>query len=107
MLTASPQLANRAAELALDATAKAIRDEVKTTMPRVFDRPTPYTLNSLQVTPTHNHNMTAMVWFKDPDRMGQHYLVPQVDGGPRKLKGFERGLGNQEYTTAEGHQCNS
>lgn len=92
MLKAMPKQAGRAIEMALDKTAKVIRDNVKSTMSRVFDRPTSYTINSLKVTPTHSHNMTASVWFKDPDRMGQHYLVPQVEGGKRKLKGFERGL---------------
>lgn len=92
MLSAYPKQAGRAAEMALDATAKAIRDEIKATMPKVFDRPVSYTINSLKITPTYNHNMIATVWFKDPDRMGQHYLVPQVEGGPRKLKGFERGV---------------
>lgn len=92
MLDAIPKQASRAAEIALDKTAKVIRDDIKAEMKSVFDRPVPYTINSLQVTPTHNHNMQASVWFKDPPRMGQHYLVPQVEGGKRKLKGFERGV---------------
>jgi len=92
MLAAAPKQASRAAEIALDFTAKAIRDDLKKEMRTVFDRPTPFTLNSLQVTPTRGHNMQASVWFKEPARMGQHYLVPQVEGGARKLKGFERGV---------------
>lgn len=93
MLKELPKLASRAAEMALDYTAARIGDAVRTQMLHVFNNPTPYTLNSLNVTLTKGHNMMAKVWFKDPDRMTQHYLVPQVDGGPRKLKGFERGLG--------------
>lgn len=88
-----PKTAGRAAEIAIDRTAKEIRNEIKSEMRRVFDGPVPYTINSLQITPTRNHNLQATVWFKDPDRMQQHYLVPQVEGGPRKLKGLERALG--------------
>jgi len=83
----------RSLEKAIDNTARAIKAEVKKQIPVVFDRPTPYTINSLQVTLTQNHNMKASVWFKDPDRMMDHYLAPQVEGGPRKMKGFERALG--------------
>lgn len=107
MLKAMPKQASRAAEQALDFTAVRIADEVRTQMLRRFDRPTQYTLNSLKVTKTRNHNMMASVWFKDPDRMGQHYLVPQVDGGKRKLKGFERGLGGHEYIPGVGAKIDS
>lgn len=92
MIAALPKTAGRAAEMALDRTAREIRNEIRDTMRTVFKGPVPYTLNSLQITPTRNHNMEASVWFKDPDRMGQHYLVPQVEGGARKLKGFERAI---------------
>lgn len=106
MLATMPKAARRAAELALDATAQAIRDEIRRTMPLVFDRPTPYTLNSLKITPTRGHNLQASVWFKEPPRMGAHYLVPQVEGGVRALKGFERALGQQEFTPAMGARIN-
>ncbi len=102
MLKGLPKQASRAAEQALDFTALRIADEIRTQMLRVFDRPTMYTLNSLKVTKTKGHNMQASVWFKDPERMGQHYLVPQVDGGRRKLKGFERALGTDEYVPGVG-----
>jgi len=102
MLDAFPAKAMRAAEQALDATAREIKKEVSGEMRKVFDRPVPYTLNSLQMTPTRNHNMQASVWFKDPDRMREHYLIPQVEGGPRKLKGFERWLGDDEYVPGHG-----
>ena len=97
MLKAMPKTAGRAAEISLDQTARDIKQAVYDEMLRVFDRPVRYTLNSLKITPTRNHNMQASVWFKEPDRMQQHYLVPQVKGGKRKLKGFERVLGEREY----------
>jgi hypothetical protein len=88
-----PQTVRRAAETALDNTAFEIRKVLREDMKRVFDRPTPYTLNSLQVIKTRNHNMRATVWFKKPERMGRHYLEYQVKGGGRRQKGFERALG--------------
>jgi hypothetical protein len=107
LIAALPKSAGRAAEIALDKTAQAIRNEVKGEMRRVFDRPVPYTMNSLQITPTRGHNMEASVWFKDPERMSQHYLVPQVEGGPRRLKGLERAVstmagGNMELVPGAG-----
>ena len=97
LIKALPKSAGRAAEIALDKTAKDIKQAEIKEMQRVFDRPVRYTLNSLRVTPTRNHNMRASVWFKEPDRMGQHYLVPQVEGGPRKTKGFERALDDKMF----------
>jgi len=93
-VNALPKTAPRALERAIDYTAKEIKKDVKEMIPRVFDNPVAWTRNSLQVTPTRNHNMTAFVWFKEPPRMSEHYLVPQVDGGPRDTKGFERALDN-------------
>ena len=93
MLAAMPRQTMMAMEKAIDKTARAVRDTVKTELPNIFDRPVPYTKNSLQLTLTYKHNMEASVWFKDPVRMRDHYLAPQVYGGARKLKGFERALG--------------
>lgn len=106
MLAKYPKEAIRAAEHALDFTAKDVRDEERAAIKRVFDNPTPYTLNSLKVTPTRNHNMQASVWFKEPDRMGHHYLVPQVEGGKRKLKGFERALDSTMFIPGKGVRLN-
>ena len=106
LLKTVPKEAGRAAEIALDKTAQDIRDAVKDEMQSVFDNPTRYTLNSLKITPTYKHNMEASVWFKEPDRMGQHYLVPQVEGGVRKLKGFERALDNTMFIPGQGVRTN-
>lgn len=96
-----PKQANRAMEKALDKTAYAIRDGLKAVLPVVFDRPTRWTMNAFQVTPTQNHNGIASVWFKDP-AAGRHYLLPEVEGGKRKLKGFERALGGQYFQPGRG-----
>lgn len=97
MLKQYPAETGRALEKSIDQTAVEVKDALGQAMKQVFDRPAPYTLNSLRVERTRNHNMRARVWFKEPDRMGQHYLVPQVEGGERKLKGFERALGGRAY----------
>jgi len=69
------------------ATAKALTF----TADRVFDRPTPFTLNSLYLRGATPARLEARVWFKDL-RFREHYLVPQVHGGDRPLKRFEKYL---------------
>ncbi|HOI17003.1 MAG TPA: hypothetical protein PK036_11745, partial [Geobacteraceae bacterium] len=67
---------------------QVVKDEEIKEMKKVFDRPTPFTLNSLKLTPAKKDNLAAVVWFKDPPRLGsgQHYIEPQVFGGGRELK---------------------
>lgn len=105
-LAAFPGKAHRACAVALNKTGKLIKEAEVAEMKAVFDTPTRYTLNSLQLTPATKDNLQATVWFKEPDRMGQHYLLPQVDGGQRRLKGFERGVGLGELTPALGAKLN-
>lgn len=60
-------------------------------MQGVFDRPTTYTLNSLQVEKATKQKLTSKVFVKS---MGvkPHYLIPQVTGGNRRFKSFEAAL---------------
>lgn len=51
-----------ATSLALNRTAQAIRKDLRSEMERVFDRPTPFTLNSLQITSSSKTDLTAAVW---------------------------------------------
>ena len=76
---------------ALTFTAERVRDAERREMQRVFDRPTPFTLNSLYLRGATPARLEARVWFKDL-RFKQHYLVPQVQGGDRPLKRFEKYL---------------
>lgn len=83
---------------ALTRTAGQVRDEVRAEMQRVFDRPTPYTLGSLFVSPATAtpRKLWADVFFKD-DRAGSgtpatRYLLPQVEGGTRRAKRYEIAL---------------
>lgn len=87
---------NAAVATALTRTAIEARDAVRQQMPSVFDRPTPYTLNSLFVRPATAERLEAQTYFKD-DRAGSgtpatRYLLPQVEGGARNTKRFELAL---------------
>lgn len=92
----SPRRLNAAMATALTRAALEVRDAVKTEMRAVFDRPTPYTMNSLFVRPATAQRLAADVYFKD-DRAGSgtpatKYLLPQVEGGSRGAKGLEVAL---------------
>lgn len=85
--------------------AKLVRESEVREMVNVFDRPTRFTLNSVQVVPAQarDEHPVAYVWFKDkggsfiapgtdtasvlPFR--RHYVLPQVFGGNRPVKTFE------------------
>lgn len=92
---------------ALTWTAQQVRNGLRPEMQRVFDRPTPFTLNSFFVQPAsaspnaamytspRGATMTplylrAIVWLKGMSALSDdHYLEPQIFGGSRKLKPFE------------------
>lgn len=101
-LAAAPKQATRAVEITIDQTVKEIRDDMKSEIDRVFDKPVPWTRNSVKATPTKGHNMTGIVGLKQPERMQEHYLVPQVEGGARHLKGFELAAGGKQYELGAG-----
>jgi len=84
-----------AISLGLNLTGQAVKDAEIAEMKRCFDRPSPFTLSSLQLTPSKKNRLAASVWFKDPPKLGQkaHYLLPQVDGGRRPLKPWEVNMG--------------
>jgi hypothetical protein len=78
---------------ALDRTTDKTKARLYSEMHRVFDRPTPYTLNALRSRPPRMDNMTAEVGFKEPwAPRSTKYLEPQVEGGPRRRKGFEQAM---------------
>lgn len=79
---------------ALTNTAQAVKEELIKEMTRVFDRPTPFTLNSLVVIMATKTNLKAEVQTKFPPRLSQkqHYLEPQIKGGSREYKEFEKAL---------------
>lgn len=84
-----------ALSLAINRVAKSIADEERAEMRRIFDRPTPYTIGALRVAAATKQSPTARVWFKDETSKGtpaDRFLLPQVEGGARSHKRFERAL---------------
>jgi hypothetical protein len=66
----------------------------KKDMPSFFDRPTPFTINSMYLQLASPSKLEASVQWKDPakGRSAGQYLQPEVSGGQRRLKGLEVGL---------------
>ncbi|MHB1098523.1 MAG: hypothetical protein ACYCZR_03095 [Burkholderiales bacterium] len=81
--------------LALNRTAARVQDAEVGEMRSVFDRPTPYTLSALRIRKASKANLTAYV---EPKYMAtkaisaDKFLAPQILGGSRKQKRFERAL---------------
>lgn len=73
---------------ALNKTALDMRDALIEEMRKVFDRPTPYTLNSIRVKRATNANLATTVWFRGSENQ-KHYIMPQVYGGNRDQKRSE------------------
>ena len=71
--------------------------KVRTAMSQVFDRPTPYTLNSIFVKPAKVASLEAFAYvgIKDwPDKgiAANKFLSPEIYGGQRNLKRSEEAL---------------
>jgi len=89
-----------ATALTLTRLGQRVKSAEQAEMQTALDRPTPFTKNSLylqRATPTHQE---ARVWFKDFAPKGTpagSYLMPQVHGGERKDKRFERALQHKGF----------
>lgn len=84
-----------ASALALTRLAGRAREDLKSEMSSAFDRPTPFTMNSLALKPATKSNLEAKVGFKDWAPKGVpagRYLRAQIEGGPRTDKSSERKL---------------
>lgn len=85
-----------AASTALNRIGSAARKDLQAEMPRVFDRPNPYTLNSIRVVPAKVENLVVRIAVKDDATNNgtrpEDYLLPNVFGGGRNEKRFERNL---------------
>lgn len=77
-----------AMSVALNNTAEKARQAVRAEMPRVFDRPTPWVLNSLRVMRSTKANLVAEVGYKEENTM----VKPHVFGGQRWHKAMETRL---------------
>lgn len=76
---------------AMTLTAKDVAWEEIGVMQRVFDRPTPYTLNAIAVKPATMRSKIASVEFKEgfAGTPAKRFLNPQVNGGARSQKSHE------------------
>jgi hypothetical protein len=85
-----------ATSIALTRVARLGQAAVVQAMPRVLDRPVAYTLNATRVVPATVKTLAAQVAVKDETtnngNLPEDYLFPEVFGGPRKEKRFERSL---------------
>lgn len=85
-----------AASTALTRVAQlAAKEELPAEMRRVFDRPTPYALNSLFVQASTVQTLSARVMVKNTAGSGvvpENFLQPEVEGGGRRDKGLEKAL---------------
>ncbi len=84
-----------ATAVALTRTAGDGKRAVEAALPTVIDRPTPYTMGGFRLWPATKMKLRAEVDFRDSFGKGSHardYLAPQVFGGERKLKAFERSI---------------
>lgn len=76
-------------------TAVKVKDAEVDEMRKVFDRPTPYTLSGVYAKTASKSDLTARVWLKEMAGKGiaaVDFLWPQVHGGDRQLKRFEKAL---------------
>jgi len=82
-----------ATALGLTRTAQKIREAERAEAQRVFDRPTPFTLNAFRVVPATKETQVAEVRYRDPAIWARrHYLETQTHGGTRGMTGLERRL---------------
>jgi hypothetical protein len=77
--------------VALNKTAEKAREAVRTDMTKVFDRPTPFVINSLRVKYATKTNLRAEVAFKDKNsaESSRSMVEPHVLGGKRRFKAME------------------
>lgn len=83
-----------ATAVGLTRAGQAVRAAEQREMRDVFDKPTPYTLNSTFLRPATKRDLQATVWLKDVggSTPADKFLGPQIRGGGRELRPFERQL---------------
>lgn len=75
---------------AMNRAVDAAKIEVKKELVAAFDRPTPFTVNSLRVTYASTANLRATLWFRQRSREDdKQWAVAQILGGQRQLKPME------------------
>src|ERR1035437_173058 len=85
---------------ALTATAKRVQVATVAEMRKVFDRPTPFTLNSTVVRPATKSKMFAELILKNANQKGAPpsvWLEPNIEGGVRQAKRTETMLRSKGF----------
>lgn len=86
------------AQEAINKTLYQVKSDLRTDMEQLFDRPTAFTLNSMMVWPEASKiKLEGELGFRDFAGKGNaagSYLAPQIEGGGRNLKKFEKQLQN-------------
>jgi hypothetical protein len=78
---------------ALTQTGQKVKAAITASIQRSFDRPTPYTMNSVYLKPATKNSLVAEVELKNWASKGAPpsvYLAPQVFGGDRQPKNSEK-----------------
>lgn len=81
--------------LAMNRIVNRIKKHLEKEMPVAFDRPTPFTKNSLTIKVAQKTDLTANVRFRDFAGKGvpaYKYLNAEIEGGQRAYKSHERQL---------------
>jgi hypothetical protein len=83
-----------ATALTLTRLAQISKQELQTEMRRVFERPTRFAINSIFIRPATKQRLVSEVWLKGeyPGDPAQSFMRPQIFGGTRPQKKFERML---------------
>lgn len=80
----------------LTRTAKDAQEAIKANLPRVFDRPNNYTINSTYYSRATPENLTSSIQLKDQTGgrgvPASKYLAPSIFGGARNVKRVELAL---------------
>lgn len=95
LLAAIRQQLPYATALALTRTAQHVKRSIEAGMPKAFDNPTRWTLNSLRLEPARKNKLQAVVAVKDKASRGNpalFWLSPEVHGGSRADKRAEFAL---------------
>lgn len=82
-----------AASQAANKVAYEIRERWKRQAPKVFDRPTPLTINAAMYRKATKDKPYSEIYIRDEAFKGTppaKYLLTEVEGGQRRRKGFER-----------------
>ncbi len=94
LLKVAPALRDAAAKEVIGRTAGLVRKEIMAELPKVFDRPTPWTVNSIRYS-ISGDGQAATLFVTDDRAKGisaQDFLRAEIMGGPRKDKRSEKAL---------------